>query len=231
MKPSPTNVPARSIVVHLFELWAQVGIAYRIALMSLIGGLLIWGIVKLFRLLGRKGRRYILTVGTVFFLVAAVGFSSWSFTLPEPVGTYFVLWHQIVRVCAAAFTTLFIITAMGLGVPLALNRVEGGSAVGFIAARHVRASKSGFLTIISILSIFGVAVSSFALCVVISIMGGFGADLKRKILGNHAHISVDRGSVGGACASCRPLLPQPQRLPAKPWCRVTPTPLVLLFAA
>jgi lipoprotein-releasing system permease protein len=212
MSPTPVEVPSRSFVVHLLELWAQVGIGFRIALVSVVGLLLIWSLVKFFRLLGRKGRRYLLTVGALFFLVSAVGFSTWSFTLPEPVGTYFVLWHQIVRVCAAAFTTLFIITAMGLGVPLALNRIEGGSAVGFIAARHVRASKSGFLTIISILSIFGVAVSSFALCVVISIMGGFGADLKRKILGNHAHISVDRGSVGGF-TEWEPMLERVRKLP------------------
>src|SRR6185295_17428414 len=42
-----------------------------------------------------------------------------------------------------------------------------------------------------ILSIAGVAISSFALCAVVSIMGGFGADLKHKILGNNAHISID----------------------------------------
>jgi lipoprotein-releasing system permease protein len=84
-----------------------------------------------------------------------------------------------------------------LALPIVLNRVERGSFVGLVAARHVRASKSGFLTVISVLSIAGVALSSLALCAVISIMGGFGADLKRKILGNNAHISVDRGRVGG----------------------------------
>jgi lipoprotein-releasing system permease protein len=63
--------------------------------------------------------------------------------------------------------------------------------------RHVRASKSGFLTAISFLSIAGVGVSSFALCAVVSIMGGFGADLKRKILGNNAHMRVETTQVGG----------------------------------
>jgi lipoprotein-releasing system permease protein len=43
----------------------------------------------------------------------------------------------------------------------------------------------------------GVAVSSCALCSVTSIMGGFGADLKRKILGNNAHIVVDVTRPGG----------------------------------
>ena len=59
------------------------------------------------------------------------------------------------------------------------------------SARHVRSQKSGFLTIISVLSICGVAMSSCALSSVVSVMGGFSADLKRKILGNNAHIVID----------------------------------------
>lgn len=204
--------PDPSIVERALQFWAQVPYGLKIGLIALVLILVIWGIVRLLLRIGRSGRRNVLVFFTAFCFVAAVAFSSWSFTLPEPVGTYFVLWHQVVRVCAAAFTTLFIIGAMGLGVPVALNRIENSSVVGFVAARHVRASKSGFLTVISILSIFGVAVSSFALCVVISIMGGFGADLKRKILGNHAHISVDRGNVGGF-SDWREALRQVRQLP------------------
>ncbi|HET9933045.1 MAG TPA: ABC transporter permease, partial [Polyangiaceae bacterium] len=93
----------------------------------------------------------------------------------------------------------FIVAAMALLVPYVLNRVERRGFVPFVAARHVRSHKSGFLTIISVLSIAGVALSSFALCAVVSIMGGFGADLKRKILGNNAHVRVEAqngGSIG-----------------------------------
>ena len=43
----------------------------------------------------------------------------------------------------------------------------------------------------------GVGVSSCALCCVTSIMGGFGHDLKRKILDNTAHIVVDTRSPAG----------------------------------
>jgi lipoprotein-releasing system permease protein len=75
--------------------------------------------------------------------------------------------------------------------PWLLDRLEGRSFISFVGARHVRATKSGFLTVISVLSICGVAVSSCALCSVVSIMGGFGQDLKRKILGNNAHITID----------------------------------------
>lgn len=186
-----------SLPQRIVEVWQSLALGYKVGLVALVVGLVGWGLTKLLLRIGRSGRRNLLVASTLAFLVATLGFGTWSLTLPKPVGTYFVLWHQVVRVCAAVSATLFIITAMALSLPIVLNRIEGGSAVGFISARHVRASKSGFLTVISVLSILGVFLSSFALCVVISIMGGFGADLKRKILGNHAHISVDRGSVGG----------------------------------
>ncbi|HEY8943539.1 MAG TPA: ABC transporter permease, partial [Polyangiaceae bacterium] len=78
-----------------------------------------------------------------------------------------------------------------------LDRVERSGFVSFVAARHVRAHKSGFLTVISVLSISGVALSSLALCAVVAIMGGFGADLKRKILGNNAHVRIESERAGG----------------------------------
>lgn len=76
--------------------------------------------------------------------------------------------------------------------PLLLKRVARNAFAAFVAARHVRSPKSGFLTVISILSICGVAMSSCSLSSVVSVMGGFSADLKRKILGNNAHIVVDQ---------------------------------------
>jgi lipoprotein-releasing system permease protein len=191
------EVTPSTFAERVMNAWQGLALGYKIAAIGLVSALLIWGVTKVLVRIGRSGRRHLLVAFTGLFLVAAIVFGSWSLRLPEPIGTYFVLWHQVVRVCAAVSTTLFIISSMVLAIPVVLNRIEGGSAIGFIAARHVRASKSGFLTVISILSILGVFLSSFALCVVISIMGGFGADLKRKILGNHAHISVDRGSVGG----------------------------------
>ncbi|MEM7435581.1 MAG: ABC transporter permease [Myxococcota bacterium] len=61
-----------------------------------------------------------------------------------------------------------------------------------VAARHLRAKKTGFLAASGTLSVLAVAVSSCMLISVLSVMGGFRADLKKKILGNHAHIVVDR---------------------------------------
>ena len=121
---------ATSGLERVLAMWGALALGYKIALIGLVAGLVIWGIVRGVIRMGRSGRRHLLVGSTVVFLLAAVGFSTWSLTLPEPVGTYFVLWHQVIRVCAAVFTTLFIITAMGLAIPIVLNRIEAGSAVG-----------------------------------------------------------------------------------------------------
>jgi lipoprotein-releasing system permease protein len=98
----------------------------------------------------------------------------------------------------ALFTgVVFLLAVLAAGLPLMLDALERRSFVSYVGARHVRATKSGFLTVISVLSMAGVGVSSCALCSVTSIMGGFGHDLKRKILGNNAHMVIDAGSPGG----------------------------------
>jgi lipoprotein-releasing system permease protein len=61
----------------------------------------------------------------------------------------------------------------------------------FVAIRHLRGRKSGFLTAIGVLSILGVSFSSCTLATVLSVMGGFSEDLKGKILKTNAHIVVD----------------------------------------
>ncbi|MCA9626312.1 MAG: ABC transporter permease [Myxococcales bacterium] len=129
--------------------------------------------------------------------IGAAGLGTVTLFLPEEQGRFFVWWHQLVRGAAALCLTFFCLGGLGLLVPRLLNTVERSGFVGYIAARHVRSGKSGFLTVISVLSIAGVGVSTFALCAVISIMGGFGQDLKRKILGNNAHIHIDSTEVGG----------------------------------
>ncbi len=173
-------------------LWGQ------IALASSLGLLLIFGLIYLLIRLKRRSTRTLMLTLTGFCLLAASGFGFWVSKLPETKGSYFVLWHQLVRGAGVLFTVGFIFLSLAMVLPWVLNRVErGGGAVGFVSARHVRSSKSGFLTVISVLSVLGVFLSSFALVAVISVMGGFGADLKRKILGNNAHISVDYPNVGG----------------------------------
>lgn len=83
--------------------------------------------------------------------------------------------------------------------PLGLNLVEALRFEPLVASRHLRSQKSGFLAAIGVLSVLAVTVSSCALTTTLSVMGGFRNDLKRKILGNNAHIVVDRqhGTIEG----------------------------------
>jgi lipoprotein-releasing system permease protein len=117
--------------------------------------------------------------------------------LPEARASFFVSWHQVVRLAAALSLGVSVFLVMWHLQPFVLDRLEGTSFVRFVAVRHVRSSKSGFLTVISGLAILGVGLSSFALCGVIAIMTGFGEDLKGKILGNNAHVRIEATNVGG----------------------------------
>ena len=76
--------------------------------------------------------------------------------------------------------------------PLLMALIERIGFKSLIAARHLRAKKSGFLAMIGGLSIGAVAVSTCMLIGVLSVMGGFRNDLKEKILGNHAHVLIDK---------------------------------------
>ncbi len=183
-----TGEVPRSIVERVWEslgLWPRLGIT--LLGVAIVAALVVWGL----RLVARGRARRLIGALTTLFLALGIGFGFWSLRLPTPRGSYFVLWHQFVRVGAVLSGMGFILGMMALLIPKAFDRFEGRSFVPFIAARHVRSQKSGFLTVISLLSILGVAVSSFALCLVVSVMGGFGADLKRKILGNNAHIKIE----------------------------------------
>ncbi len=118
----------------------------------------------------------------------------WTTRLPELRGSAWTLRDMVVRLSAIVTGILFVVGTVVALLPWALDRLERGSFTSYVAARHVRAKKSGFLTLISGLSIFAVFLASFSLSGAISVMGGFSADLKRKILGNNAHIVVDTTS-------------------------------------
>ena len=61
----------------------------------------------------------------------------------------------------------------------------------FIAFRYLtRRKKAGFISIISLISVLGVAVGVMALIVVLAVMSGFDRELKSKIVGIQPHITV-----------------------------------------
>lgn len=131
-------------------------------------------------------------LGVVFALLSTL-----SARMPINSRAPLKLKEQFIRYGALGSGVVFLLIVLVALLPLILDALERRSFISFVGARHVRATKSGFLTVISVLSMAGVAVSSCALCSVTSIMGGFGADLKRKILGNNAHIVVDVTRPGG----------------------------------
>jgi lipoprotein-releasing system permease protein len=178
------------LMAELGNVWAATSLGQRIGFIVFVLALVFAGFWVARHLLRNVPRRAVWLL-TAFAALLALSLGTFAHTLPEPKRATFVLSHQIVRVGAALSGTLFVLGFMALALPWVLDRLERRGFVSFVAARHVRASKSGFLTVISLLSIAGVAISSFALCAVVSIMGGFGADLKAKILGNNSHISID----------------------------------------
>ena len=125
-------------------------------------------------------------LGAVF-----IGLAYWTERLPNLRGAAWTLRDMLVRAGTILAGVLFLVGTVVALLPWGLDILEARSFSSYIAARHVRAKKSGFLTLISGLSIFAVALGSFSLSGAISVMGGFSSDLKRKILGNNAHIVVD----------------------------------------
>lgn len=179
------------------EQFSQLGLWWYLAFAAIAVVIQILAVVLVLRALGPTGRRYLFWGMTGLGLIGGIVFGWWTLNLPELQGSHFVLWHQLVRVGAAGSATLFAFGTMCLVVPHFLNALEGRSFVGQVAARYVRSGRSGFLTAMSVLSIGGVGVSVFVLCLVLSILGGFGEDLKTKILGNSPQLLVDQKGASG----------------------------------
>ena len=190
------GISRRHSPVGLKAFWQALTRADKIVILALVATLVVWAFFVFSNRLGRGWRRVLSTfTGSAAIVVASLVW--WAYRLPQSKTGVFIVWHQLVRggTVIAGVSCLF--GAMGLLLPKVLDRIEQRGFVSFVAARHVRANKSGFLTIISVLSISGVALSCATLCLVTSIMGGFGADLKRKILGNNAHVRIEAAGVRG----------------------------------
>jgi lipoprotein-releasing system permease protein len=207
-----TKITATPPATFLARVWDAIPIGTRVAMLGwLVMAILLLVALGLARL-GWKRARTAIWIFTGVCLVGVLGLGTWALSLPEGRTSYFVLWHQVVRVSVVISGMGLVLGGTALAVPRILDAFENGTFVGFVAARHVRSSRSGSLTIISILSVAGVWLASFALCLVVSVMGGFGADLKRKILGNNAHIKVEAVD-GNSFAHYRDLLDEVRRVP------------------
>ena len=67
----------------------------------------------------------------------------------------------------------------------------------FIALRYLRAKrKQAFISVITLISIIGVAIGVMALILVLGVMTGFSDDLKQKFLGTNSHVMISRFGAG-----------------------------------
>ncbi|MDH5674196.1 MAG: ABC transporter permease [Myxococcales bacterium] len=154
-----------------------------------IGGVLSLGAaIASFRLLAPTARRVIWLFVDVT-LVLLVGWALYALPARPPGGDLSQVGPPALRHLLSTAGALRLMVRL---MPLLLNLVEAFGFESLVAARHLRSKKSGFLAVISMLSVGAVTVSCMALTTTLSVMGGFRHDLKRKILGNNAHIVVDR---------------------------------------
>ena len=154
-----------------------------VSLLTLVGGCLsCWFLVP------ERLRRAVWMFVDVALLVAMV-FVTAAFPLKPESDAPEALVQPVVRL---AVTVLFALRAFAWALPFIMTAIENLGFRQLIASRHLRARKSSFLATISVLAIGAVTVSSCALTTTLSVMGGFRQDLKRKILGNNAHVVVDK---------------------------------------
>src|ERR1044071_7835601 len=64
----------------------------------------------------------------------------------------------------------------------------------FLALRYLRPKRT-FVSIITLISIVGVALGVAVLVIVMSVMSGFDRDLREKILGLQPHITIPRNNI------------------------------------
>ena len=62
---------------------------------------------------------------------------------------------------------------------------------GFIGLRYMKAKRrTSFISVVTFISVAGITVGVTALIIVLSVMTGFEEDLRSKILGINAHVTV-----------------------------------------
>jgi lipoprotein-releasing system permease protein len=78
----------------------------------------------------------------------------------------------------------------------ARTRAGRNSAAWWIALRYVRTRRRQFASFITRISVAGLSLGVLVLTVVVSVMNGFDAELRLRILGTVPHLLIDRVQVG-----------------------------------
>jgi lipoprotein-releasing system permease protein len=64
----------------------------------------------------------------------------------------------------------------------------------FLGLRYLKPKRS-FVSVITLISLFGVTIGVWVLIVVIAVMSGFDRELREKLMGVHAHVTVSGGLI------------------------------------
>jgi lipoprotein-releasing system permease protein len=177
--------------------WAFLTIGY---LAYIVGrNVQVYATIASWFLLPQRVRRIIWLIVDVPLVIAFV-LTLWALPFTPELGPDGQALDITLPAIALTIATLFAIRAFARLLPPALDAMERVHFQALVGARMLRAKKSGFLTLIGLLSILAVSFSSCMLTTTLSVMGGFQNDLQRKILGNNAHVVIDRayGTFEGA---------------------------------
>src|SRR6202142_1784877 len=64
----------------------------------------------------------------------------------------------------------------------------------FLGLRYLKPKRT-FVSVITLISLSGVAIGVWVLIVVIAVMSGFDRELREKLMGMHAHVTVTSGGL------------------------------------
>jgi len=81
-----------------------------------------------------------------------------------------------------------------------------------LALQHLRAKRRGFINLIGVIAVLGVAISVAGVIIVISVMNGFRRDIRDRIIGTNAHVLVNAYGKQGI-RDWQALLPKIQAIP------------------
>lgn len=161
-------------------------LAVSMALSGIVAGILV----------ARVGRRvgFFENLGIVWSLVAA------SWLMDDKVSLLFTFGTTTVFVLVMVLTSVLILmVSLLLGSSLGfLATGDGAFSLSFsyeawVGRRYLVAKRrQSFISVITFISVAGVTVGVWAMLVVLSVMSGFEADLKTKILGSNPHLIVQK---------------------------------------
>ncbi len=86
----------------------------------------------------------------------------------------------------------------------------------FLGFRYLKPKRT-FVSVITLISLAGVIIGVWALIVVISVMSGFDRELRGKLMGMHAHLTVTGGLISDSETLTQSLLKEPRVKAAAPF--------------